>query len=518
MIVVCMICMQTVYPQTVSWQQQPCWEAVELFGDNLLKVEQTGQWGLVDFDGTTILPCKYAKITKLNEGRFLILDDNGRLLSLGDCSGKIVQVDGYWFVDEAWPCFTNGLLAVKNTKGLWGYLNKLGKIVIKEKYKNAFPFFFGYASVCESGNRGWHLINDKGRPIDLINGKQRQKKFSFASSFTKIDDNVPLAFVIVSDSVYLIDAHGCANDAIVSKNGASFSGLENEDLFKCIDVNRFVEIEVNELLEITSVKDETSHRCYTSSNDTETNPKVQGIKIEKDGTIMVGKLAIFPQFQEAVPINMERMAVKKNDKWGLLAFNNESPSAKILFDEISIQTVYHAIPLSFQIMGNNDNTRAYSIDDDGNITFWSINAATNTFSIPLSQLDSTSIAVGVETDGIVLAPTVFNTIVSLGDGFIVTAPKAVVSKNGKASFELTIYNHTEQDAMPFDVVVNNNKERHFDGLQAKQSITIPVEVPVKIPALEDYVYKSIKVAIAENGMPERTYKVTIKFAKAYIKG
>lgn len=521
MIVVCMVFMQTVYPQTVSWQQQPCWDAVELFGDNLLKVEQMNQWGLVDFDGTTILPCKYAKITKLSEDRFLILDDNDRLLSLGDSSGKIVQVDGNWNVDETWPCFTNGLLAVKNTQGLWGYMNKLGKIVIKERFKNAFPFFFGYASVCEKGTKSWHLIDVKGRPIDLVNGKQRQKNFSFASSFTKIDDNVPLAFVLVSDSLFFIDNRGDVNDNIVSKKGVSFSGLENENLFKCIDANGFVEIEVNNLLEIISIKDEISHSCHISSDNAVSNPKVQGVNCEKDGTIKVGSLVISPQFQEVIPINVERMLVKKNKKWGLLAFNKESSPARILFNEVSDETIYHAIPLSFQIKGGSDNMRAYSIDETNNITFWNINVETGAFHIPMTQLNDnkgTSVTVGLETDGIMLAPAVFTTKMSLGDGFNVTGPKAVVSKNGQATFELTINNQTEQDAMAFDVVVNDDLEMHYDGLKAQQSISIPVEMSVKIPVLEDYVYKPIRVKITENGMPERTYKITIKFAKAYIKG
>lgn len=281
----CLICIQTVYPQTVSWQQQPCWDAVELFSDNMLKVEQMGQWGLVDFDGTTILPCKYGNLTRLSEDRFLVLDNNGNLLSLGDSSGKIYQVKGDWSVDKSWPYYTNGLLAVKNAQGLWGYMNKVGKVVIREKYKNAFPFFFGYASVCENGSKNWHLIDVDEKPIDVIEGKERQRNFSFASSFTKIDNNSPVAFILISDKVFLLDTHGNIQDDIVSKEGASFSRLETEKLFECIDGSEFVEIEVNAMLEIASiVKGKVHYGCKTYSDNVHAFPKVQGISIEQDVT------------------------------------------------------------------------------------------------------------------------------------------------------------------------------------------------------------------------------------------
>lgn len=522
-IVFCVICIQSVYSQTVSWQQQPCWDEVELFGDNLLKVKQMNQWGLVDFDGTIVLPCKYAKMTTPREDHFLVLDDNNKLLSLGDSSGKIVQVNGNWFVDETWPYFTNGLLAVQNAQGLWGYMDKVGKIVIKEKYKNAFPFFYGYASVCENGTGNWHLIDVKGKPIDLIDGKQHQKNFAFASSFTKIDDKSPVAFVLVSDRVYFMDFQGNINGDIISKEGAAFSSLNEERLFECIDGGEFMEIKVNALLEIVSiVKDKAHYNCSLNTDNIISYPQVQGISIERDGTIKVGTMEVSPQFQESIPLTPVRVLVKKNDKWGLLALNPVAPSAKITFKNALVQDAYHAIPLSFQIEGNDNNTRAYSVDKAGNMTFWRIDSATNSFQIPMSQLNGNMeaiVTVGLETDGVLLAPTVFTTQVNLRDGFTVTGPtKVTVDKNGHGSFDISICNNTEQAAMPFDVIINEGGESHFNGLQSQQCITIPVEIPVKIPALEDYVYKPIKVTITENGMPERTYKITIRFAKAYIKG
>lgn len=516
LLLVFLACAGTVCSQSVSWKQQPCYDAVEMFGNHLLRVEQSGKWGLVNFDGDILLPCNYTRLTDICDERFLVLDENNKVLLLGDPTGSTIKVEGDWFVDNAWPYYSNGLLAVRNAQELWGYMDKSGK-VDKAKYQNAFPFFFGYASVCEKNS--WHIINAKGEPITVTDGSFREKNFRFASSFTKIEENRPVAMVLVSDKVYLVDVYGNVTGDIVSAEGAELSSLESKNLFKCIDGNEFLEIGVNAIVEVASVKKgSTWYECYNSTIEEPFFPVARGISVENDGTIKVGELSIMPQFQETIALTADRMLVKKDDKWSLLKFDLNEPAVGITLNESLNQEFSHNAPMPFQLNGKREGVRAYTIDDKGKMAFWDIDQETGNFYVPMNHLNEEGeavVVIGLRVDNVLLEPAIFTRKVSLGSGFMVSGPKVVtVTKNdGKASFEITVYNNSEQDAAPFDVSIENVSTMHFDGLQAQQSVTITVDKNVKIPPLEDYIYKPIKVNISETGMPESNYKVNIKFAK-----
>lgn len=217
------------------------------------------------------------------------------------------------------------------------------------------------------------------------------------------------------------------------------------------------------------------------------------------------------------------MLVKKDGKWSLLEFNLKEQPLKVGLSKSSIiQKLYHNTLMAFQLIGKRENTRAYTIDESGNLSFWNIDPTTGDFYAPFHHLNGNSEAVaivGLETNGVLLEPTTFSKRITIGEGFKVTGPAEVaVTKSGKASFELVLWNNSEQDSAPFEVVVDNGATRHFDGLKSQQSVEIPVNLYVKIPALEDYTNKTTRVKVSEKGMPERTYKVTIKFAKPSKKG
>jgi len=519
-VLVFLVCGDTLYSQTVTWQRQSSWDAVEIFGDHLLKVEQSGKWGLADFDGVEVIPCNYVCLTEIHEERFLVIGENNKLLSLGYPSGRVVHVNGEWYVDDVWPYFTNGLLAVRNSQNLWGYMDKSGKVVIKERYTNAFPFFFGFASVCENNEKGWHIINTKGNCL-TVDG---EKNFSFASSYTKIDERRPLAMVLISDKLYFIDINGNTTGDIVPDKGATVSGFESEKRFVCGEGNSRMEVEVGAVVEIVSItKGNVDYQCHKNSVETISFPQVRGIDIENDGTIKVGELVILPQFQEVVALTSERVLVKNDEKWSLLKFDLDESPIRVILNESLTQEICHNTPMFFQLIGKRENVRVYTVDEEGNMAFLDVDSTTGSFHALMNYLNKNEEAefiIGLQTDDVVLAPKVFAEKVSLGDGFMVSGPeKVIVSKRkGKTSTEITIWNHSDQDAAPFDVSVDNGINMHFDGLPSHRFITIPVGKNYEISPLNDDVLKSIKVKISEIGMPEREYKVNIKFAIKTIDG
>lgn len=52
---------------------------------------------------------------------------------------------------------------VQDYSGKWGYCTQSGRIVIKPKYDNAFPFRDGFAAVERNGK--WGYINEQGRTV-----------------------------------------------------------------------------------------------------------------------------------------------------------------------------------------------------------------------------------------------------------------------------------------------------------------------------------------------------------------
>jgi hypothetical protein len=124
--------------------------------------------------------------------------------------------------------------------------------------------------------------------------------------------------------------------------------------------------------------------------------------------------------------------------------------------------------------------------------------------------------VGLEMDGILIAPDNYHFRVKYGKGFEVIGPRqALIGKGGRSSFNITIKNKSKQDAMPFDVFVGDRLVGHGDGLQPSQSMSISVGMAVKIDELEDSETKSVSVEIREEGLPRQTYSVRILFKKVY---
>lgn len=61
--------------------------------------------------------------------------------------------------------FSEGLAAVQNEKGLWGYINKLGEFVIPQRYHDAEPFSEGLAMVREQEDGVRKFIDLRGNTV-----------------------------------------------------------------------------------------------------------------------------------------------------------------------------------------------------------------------------------------------------------------------------------------------------------------------------------------------------------------
>lgn len=508
--------------QTVSWQQRPCWDAVEMLGDNLLKVSEAGGWGVCRLNGTTLVPCDKSMITNISDGCYIGLDSEGKLRFIGDEYGNINSISGSWFVDMSWPYFSDGLLAVRDASGSWGYMNRTGKLVIQNQFRNAFPFHYGYASVCNQGNKGWNFIDVQGDYL-LKSGFSH---LSFASSFTRIEGQQgPLAFIVVESKIkgggakgYMVDVKGEIQGNVIPKEGVAYTELQNRHKFLCGNNNTSLEVDVNDVLEIIYVsRNDRQFSCRPVQLATSDFPNVNMENIYVDGGgIQYGNLVVAPQFQEVTPLSSELFLVKQANKLGLIKFRMYNALPSVSCQEGSKLNVFHAIEIPFMVSNSFEKIRAYAVDKWGETGFFNINNS-GRFSVPIKYLDEEGrMQVGLEIDGILIAPEDYHFKVKYGKGFEVTGPQeASVGKVGHSSFNINIKNKSSQEAKPFDVFVGDKLVDHVDGLQPFKSISVAVVTTVRIDELEDSENKIVSVVIREDGLPRQTYSIKILFKKVY---
>lgn len=120
----------------IEMNDKEVYDAADDEGAMILKYD--GKFGIVDDNGWKELP--FEEMSYFSEGMAPVMakDKWGFI----DNMGKTVVKPKYEAVQE----FSDGLAAVK-VKGKWGYIDTTGKMVIQAKYDEADPFYEGTAEV-----------------------------------------------------------------------------------------------------------------------------------------------------------------------------------------------------------------------------------------------------------------------------------------------------------------------------------------------------------------------------------
>lgn len=182
---------------TVHWLEAgPGYEIFRWPGENRALSVRDGKYGLIDLEGKTLYPCELDMVVPSGSGGYLANKDGGwsgmgTLGNLYDESfsyptmemardGRTVRVD----VQEGKGCgvvdlegntvvpyrywngkdYTEGLAAVEDTNGLWGYIDLEGHTVIPHRYVFAEPFQDGLAPVAAGIGR-WGLVDAAGTEV-----------------------------------------------------------------------------------------------------------------------------------------------------------------------------------------------------------------------------------------------------------------------------------------------------------------------------------------------------------------
>lgn len=404
----CFFFNNTTFPQTVCWKERPKWDSVEMLGSKLLRVEQSGKWGVIRLDGSKIVPCEYAEITNMREGKCLVLNDNGRIVSLLDDEGNSFPIDRIWFVDRHFPYYSNNRLAVYDPQGHWGFLDQSGKVVIEPNngFLRAYPFFYELAAV-QYSDLSWGFIYSNGNPLTYEKSKFRDgyKRINFVSSYTKIE-GIPVALIRLNETMYMIDQYGNSSSQFFPKKGLplNIKTLTPDVPISSDDVS-FI---FNEYWEIKSIVNDNKEYLGTTCVGLQEFdfPTIDNVTIDSDRRIVVGEMKICPQFQEIVPLPSNIILVKKEGKWGLITFDLEQKMSTISFEKVSFNRSNQSSKRNIECTLSNttEKTKAYIIDESDNKNV--IDVVDGRFSVPANYINKDNIIrVGLVIDSIYLEPS-----------------------------------------------------------------------------------------------------------------
>ncbi len=127
----------------------------------LIKSDDLNKYGFINQKLKLVIPFTYRNACPFSEGLAAVQNDDG-IWGYIDITGKLVIP--YTYSRRPFR-FSSDLAKVENNEGKFGYINRENKLIIPAKYKNATHFYKGYALVHEDYNSVALLIDSTGSTI-----------------------------------------------------------------------------------------------------------------------------------------------------------------------------------------------------------------------------------------------------------------------------------------------------------------------------------------------------------------
>lgn len=173
------------------------------YSEDLTAVQdyRSKKFGFMDKQLKLVIMPTFSKVGRFSDGLAAVQDDNGNWGYI-DKSGKQAIPFDYSIRPSN---FSSGLAKVKSKDGLYGFINKKNEIIVQPKYQNATNFYKGRALVRETYNGPISLIDSTGQiiasfPKDLsyideshnefgsIGGDNEEKPFYVSSTLKELVD------------------------------------------------------------------------------------------------------------------------------------------------------------------------------------------------------------------------------------------------------------------------------------------------------------------------------------------
>jgi hypothetical protein len=140
--------------------------------DSLVPIQQNGKWGYEDSAGKIVIKPQFSRASRFSEGLALVWTGGAPLTdSVVTSFVKMGYIDptGHWVIHSRleyyfYDDFSEGLVPFRKQFGKWGYLDKMGKIVIRARFDWAGNFSGGIAPVLLDSNCAH--IDRNGKVVD----------------------------------------------------------------------------------------------------------------------------------------------------------------------------------------------------------------------------------------------------------------------------------------------------------------------------------------------------------------
>lgn len=297
--------------QTAKWLIKPKYNAITDFGNGMYKVKAGRYYGIIDSEGKTIVATSADSITTMTEEHALILqydDEKYRLTGILNEDKTVLPINENWFVHD-YPFFSEGKLPVYNEKGLYGFIDPDGHVVIKFEYGTVRPFSEGWASV----SKGKSLI---GKGVSFlkktVNKNSKDKVFYIDDQERVMNLHADIGDIYTGTSFK-------NGEALVIRSDNKHCIINTSGLLVRIDNN--VAMVFDEKYALKSPDDEVPDKKTISMSfdgpSTFAQNDLYGYK--------VGNKIILPaQFKEAEPFSKGLALVAVGKNWGVLQLVNDN--------------------------------------------------------------------------------------------------------------------------------------------------------------------------------------------------
>ena len=282
----------SIYAQTAKWCIKPEYAEITLFGEDLFKcVDRAGKVQLIDWNGKELLHSVDADaVTNFSDGYALVLKGKKILGLFAEQGHQFTAVSGEYYTTE-YPFFSEGFLAVADSKGKMGYLDERGNLAIQCKFVVAHPFKQGWASVEKKAKEVWY-ITSQGKEMrpDGFHGGKLTKGSSFNENGEAVVANYQ-DYAVIKTNMQVKKKIAYTADLPVRSCDYAYSG------------------DAKECEESTEYAWEEDMRIEASSDNGSYGYRLRN---EKD------KIVLPAQFGEAKPFYAQHAIVKKDGKYGVL--------------------------------------------------------------------------------------------------------------------------------------------------------------------------------------------------------
>lgn len=140
------------------------------FEDNLLRVKKNGKYGLIDFNGKTVLECEYDALYSLKGVTENIIIEKDGKVGLVNSKGQTIIKTEYASIQILKEGYKSEYLA-QNAEGKFGVISTSGTVILEPKY-DEIKYLGSNETYAVKLDGTMQLVNNKGETLQTSEGEE----------------------------------------------------------------------------------------------------------------------------------------------------------------------------------------------------------------------------------------------------------------------------------------------------------------------------------------------------------